>query len=171
MMLMLHQTTFGILTLAVSGVHGFVPVARFVPPPVVAVAPLPSRGPAIRMQEYQQPPPPIFTEKAYVRRGTLVWPHVHAAWMLISAVVDFCVRLGLPSARKQRVASPAAVPEPRPGRTHEPIFLAGTLCERVTDTEHGTEFCVCQSEVEHEDYACRMAAKDGKYVWYCTQRW
>ena len=128
-----------------------------------------ARAAAPRMQ--QSMPSPSFTEKAHVRRGTLVWPHVHAAWLLISAVVEFCLRLGRPPAASTAIA--AAQPplqHAHADRVIEPIFVHGALCERVVD-EDGNEHCICHTDIAHDDYACRCAAKDGKYVWYCTQPW
>lgn len=123
----------------------------------------------VTMQQPHNPPMPSFTEKAFVRRGGLVWPHVHAAWLLIAAVVEFCTRLG----RAPIVAQTGNAPTPRPAptRTVEPLFLQGALCERVTDVENDHEYYVCQTDVEDDEYACRCAVKDGKYVYFCTKPW
>ena len=55
------------------------------------------------------------------------------------------------------------------GRTYEPIFLQGTLCERVIDEADGHEFYLCHAEVTSDDLTCRCTAKDGRWFWYCTE--
>ena len=156
----------------VASTHGLVPALRHPTPPTLAS--LVARTDAPVRMLYQPTPQPAIAEKAYVRRSTLVWPHVHAAWLLISAVVEFFVRLGRrrPSTRSQSYrAPPSAMMEPLPTRKHEPVFVAGTLCERVSDEANGVEFCVCQTDVDDDSHTCRRVARNGRYVWYCTQPW
>ena len=125
----------------------------------------------LRMQQSpapQPPPVPSFTEKAFVRRGGLVWPHVHAAWLMIAAVLEFCARLGQsPTAQNAHAPRTSLAVD----RTIDPMFVQGALCERVTDAVSGHEFYVCQTDVDNDEYACRCAAKDGKFLWFCTKAW
>ena len=92
--------------------------------------------------------------------------------MLISAVVDVCVRWrptapALAASKNVGAAGPAT---PFRERTYEPVFLQGMLCERVVDVANGHEFYISTTgEIESDEYDCRMAAKDGRWIWYCTK--
>lgn len=109
----------------------------------------------------------VVQDKALVPRGGLVWPHVHAASMLCTAVVEFFMRLGNGrSPAQQDVIAPAAPPS----RDTEPIFFHGSLCEHVVDAENGHEFWVCSQGVEHDEFSCRRAAKDGRWAYYVVRR-
>jgi hypothetical protein len=95
--------------------------------------------------------------------------------LLISAVVDFFLRLSRPAAAANtmknhhtHVAAPQS--ELPPTRTSDPVFVQGTLCERVVDADDGHEFFVCIADVDDDDYSCRCVAKDGRWSWFCTQR-
>ena len=95
---------------------------------------------------------------------TLIFsPTQCSQWMLIAAVVDLFIR------RPPTAEGEAAVAPPPTARTYEPVFVQGTLCERVLDEDTGHSFYVCQTEVDDDEYSCRCAAKDGKWVWYCTE--
>lgn len=110
----------------------------------------------------------MIEEKALVHRGSLVWPHVHAASLLMSACVEFFLRLGGGRSSAADCVAPTPLPE-RERRLREPVFLQGSLCEHVVDSS-GHEFWVCRGDVEHDEYACRCTAKNGHWVWYCTER-
>ena len=47
----------------------------------------------------------------------------------------------------------------------DPLFVQGTLCERVVDADNGHEFFVCVGDVEHDDYACRCVATQWSDGW------
>ena len=112
----------------------------------------------------------MLEQRVIVPRGGLVWPHVHAANLMISAVLEFFYHLG--GIGRSPVAD---VPRPkqlvREGRSSEPVFLQGALCEHVTDERNGHEFWVCHNEPsEDENFACRCTVKNGRWAWYVTER-
>ena len=99
------------------------PASAFVPP---LVSLLPARAdiarpavlPAVRMQYPQQQ-----DQKMLVHRGRLVWPHAHAASLLMSAVVEFFGRLSRPT--KAHLL-------PTPSRETTPMIVANALCDVVS---------------------------------------
>ena len=119
-------------------------------------------------------------QKALVGRGGLVLPHIHAASLLISAWVDWSMRLGRTppaqrlssdAARRDAPAPPArATPLPQAVRG-EPVFMQGNICTHVVDAETGAEHWECLGKVEGEEYDCRCAYKNGNWVYYCTKQW
>lgn len=117
--------------------------------------------PRLVMQQQRQQ-----DRKALVHRGGLfigIGPHVQAASLLMRAVVDFCL-----SFRSRPAASGVCTPS-TPPRTCTPMFLNGTLCERITDDDSGDEFCLCLDPISLEDYSCRKVARDGRWMYYCNK--
>lgn len=129
------------------------------------IAALPRQAPVAMQQQ------PTTERKALVHRGggIGIGPHVRAASLLLNAVVEFFL--------SWRPARPAAteVAPPRvttPLRTTTPLFIEGTLCERVVDDEDGDSFCLCQDDIASDAYECRRAYKHGRWIYYCaSQPW
>ena len=97
---------------SVEAFHATQPVNLAFYIPQQRVAPHASRHAAVR-SDYT-----VVQEKALVPRGGLVWPHVHAASMLCTAVVEFFMRLG-------NGRSPAQQDKRRPPKSAAgPRFLA-----------------------------------------------
>ena len=139
--------------------------------PVAAFAPIPhglpfagrlvtSPPPVIAMQQTQE-------RKALVHRGAIgIGPHVRAASVLLHAVVDLFLRW-----RSRTAATSDAVErdDPITRRTTIPIFLDGTLCERVVNDDDGDNFCLCVDDIESEHFTCRRAERNGRWVYYCNE--
>ena len=121
----------------------------------VAASPL-ARHPAVTSVHQQ------VSQEVLVHRSSLAGVHVHAANMLISAVLSVWARLTGATAARIRVNS-------APQRSTEPVFLGDSLCERVRDEESGHEFWVCTCNVDDEAYRCRKTAKGGAWVWFCSK--
>ena len=112
---------------------------------------------------------PLLEQRVIVPRGGLVWPHVHAANLLISACLEFFHHLG--GGRSPVADIPRPKPQVREGRSSEPVFLEGALCEHFTDETIGHDFWVCQNKPSaEEDYVCRCTIKNGRRVYYCNER-
>jgi len=125
----------------------------------------PSLRPRVLPLHMQQPE--TQQRKALVHRGGIgIGPHVHAASALVQACVKFFASLR---------ARPAAtiVPPPRttPPRTATPLFINNTLCERIEEEGSGHVFCLCQDKIDSDEYTCRRAVRDGRWIYYCTTTW
>jgi hypothetical protein len=118
---------------------------------------LPGTGPTMQEQEQQ-----LQRSQVIVHRDGLVWPHVHAASLLMSIVVGFFLRIArlMSSSRSQAMAA---------ARTSRPIFLDGALCEHVTDAEGGHEFCVCMQPIQRDGFASRRTERGGRWVYYVVK--
>ena len=108
----------------------------------------------------------IQERKALVHRGGIgIGPHVQAASLLLHAVVEawaFFVSRRPARQSRQLVASEVQ------SRAITPIFIEGTLCERVNAVEEdGEAFCLCFDEIPSDAYTCRRGFKSGRWVYYC----
>ena len=133
-------------------------------------------GPVVAQREPNpHPEPPALPSHLYVEpdNGSLLpGIHVHAASLLMSAVIKFFMRLtsrgdGFDgNAPPRQRYSLQAAPE---DRTSTPVFLDGCLCEHVEDAANDNAFWMCIKDVPSDEYVCRRAEKAGKWVWYCSR--
>jgi hypothetical protein len=173
---MTRMRAFSLPTLlaAIASVQAFAP---FPAPaahrlPSTCIAPLEARGApssALSSHRVMAPCKMYYQQqerKVVVHRGGLglVWPHIHLASLLMSAVVAFFLRLSRPAAHA------LAESQHPPERTQDPVIIAGSLCELVVDSKTGHEFCVCLQPVEHEGYSNRRAEKNGHWAYYVVKK-
>ena len=110
------------------------------------------------------------TDAVSIRRGSLVKPHVHAASLFMSLVLELFGRV---ARLREPAANGLAIPPPD-GRTHEPVFLEECLCEHVIDSDLEHEHWVCLGRPKTAasggvELACRQAVKNGRFVYYCNK--